>query len=70
MIWHKDHKVSHLEDVLREQDLYSFDLGTEACLSIAGMMEYVREGYNGLVNVYPFTCMPSITTSSIMSAPS
>ncbi len=62
----KDHKVSHLEDVLREQDLYSFDLGTEACLSVAGMMEYVREGYNGLVNVYPFTCMPSITTSAIV----
>jgi len=52
--------------VLKEQNLYSFDLGTEACLSIAGMMEYVREGYNGLVNVYPFTCMPSITTSSIV----
>ena len=62
----RDHKVSHLEDVLKEQDLYSFDLGTEACLSIAGMMEYVREGYNGLVNVYPFTCMPSLTTSSIV----
>ena len=61
-----DHKISHLEEVLREEDLYSFDLGTEACLSIAGMMEYVREGYNGLVNVYPFTCMPSITTSAIM----
>ncbi len=62
----KDHRVGHLEDVLKEQDLYDFDLGTEACLSIAGMMEYVREGYNGLVNVYPFTCMPSITTSSIV----
>ncbi len=62
----KDHKVSHLEDVIKEHDLYSFDLGTEACLSIAGMMEYVREGYNGLVNVYPFTCMPSITTSAIV----
>lgn len=62
----QDHKVGRLEDVIKEQDLYSFDLGTEACLSIAGMMEYVREGYNGLVNVYPFTCMPSITTSSIV----
>ena len=62
----KDHKISHLEEVIKEHDLYSFDLGTEACLSIAGMMEYVREGYNGLVNVYPFTCMPSITTSSIV----
>jgi predicted nucleotide-binding protein (sugar kinase/HSP70/actin superfamily) len=62
----KDHKVGHLENVLKEKDTYSFDLGTEACLSIAGMIEYVREGYNGLVNVYPFTCMPSITTSSIV----
>ncbi len=62
----KDHRVGHLENVLNEQDLYSFDLGTEACLSIAGMVEYVKEGYNGLVNVYPFTCMPSITTSSIV----
>ena len=62
----KDHQIGHLEDLLKEQDLYNFDLGTEACLSISGMMEYVREGYNGLVNVYPFTCMPSITTSSIV----
>ncbi len=62
----KDHRVGRLESVLKKQDLYSFDLGTEACLSIAGMMEYVREGFNGLVNVYPFTCMPSITTSAIV----
>lgn len=61
-----EHRVAHLEDVLKKDDLYSFDLGTEACLSIAAMVEYVHEGYNGLVNVYPFTCMPSITTSAII----
>jgi predicted nucleotide-binding protein (sugar kinase/HSP70/actin superfamily) len=62
----KDHRISHLENMLKAQDFYDFDLGTEACLSISGMMEYVREGYNGLVNVYPFTCMPSVITSSIV----
>jgi hypothetical protein len=38
----------------QEEDLYSFDVGTEACLSISGILEYVRHGYNGAVNVYPF----------------
>jgi len=61
-----DHRVDHLEDVLKENDLFSFDVGTEACLSIAGIMEYLREGYNGVLNVYPFTCMPSTMTSSVV----
>jgi predicted nucleotide-binding protein (sugar kinase/HSP70/actin superfamily) len=62
----EDHGVAHMEKSLRRHDLYSFELGTEACLSIAGIMEYMKEGYNGVVNVYPFTCMPSTITSSIM----
>jgi predicted nucleotide-binding protein (sugar kinase/HSP70/actin superfamily) len=61
-----DHRIGHLEDILKEDNLFSFDVGTEACLSIAGLVAYAREGYNGLVNVYPFTCMPSTTTSSIV----
>lgn len=61
-----DHRIAHLEKTLIKQDLYSFALGTEACLSIAGIMEYMHEGYNGVVNVYPFTCMPSTITTSIM----
>jgi hypothetical protein len=61
-----DHRVSHLDKVLKKHDLYSFELGTEACLSIAGIMEYMHQGYNGVVNVYPFTCMPSTITSAVM----
>jgi len=61
-----DHRVAHLEKTLIKHDLYSFELGTEACLSIAGIMEFMHEGYNGVVNVYPFTCMPSTITTSIM----
>jgi len=62
-----DHKISHLEEILKEEDLFSFDIGTEACLSIAGILEYAREGFNGVVNVYPFTCMPSTAASAIIS---
>lgn len=62
----EDHRLDRLEKVLREEDLYSFDVGTEACLSISGILEYTRHGYNGAVNVYPFTCMPSTITSSIV----
>ena len=62
-----DHKVSHLDEVLKEKELYSFELGTEACLSIAGILEYANEGFNGVVNVYPFTCMPSTTKSAIIN---
>lgn len=61
-----DHSIGHLEDILKEKDMYSFDAGTEACLSIPGIIEYARQGFNGVVNVYPFTCMPSTTTSAII----
>jgi predicted nucleotide-binding protein (sugar kinase/HSP70/actin superfamily) len=61
-----DHKISHLEKVVKEEDLFSFDVGTETCLSISGIMEYMRGGYNGVVNVYPFRCMPGTTTSAIV----
>jgi len=61
-----DHRVGDLEKTLMKEDLFSFDVGTEACLSIAGIIEYMHEGYNGVVNVYPFTCMPSTITSAVV----
>jgi hypothetical protein len=61
-----DHDVAHMEDVLTKYGLYNFDLGTEACLSIAGIMEYAESGCDGVVNVFPFTCMPSTITSAIV----
>jgi hypothetical protein len=61
-----DHKISHLEHILKEDDLYSFDIATEACLSIASIIACARAGYNGMVNVYPFTCMPGTTTTAIV----
>ncbi len=61
-----DHRVGYLDKILNKHDLYSFDLGTEACLSIAGIMEYMQQGYSGIVNIYPFTCMPGTITSCMM----
>ncbi|RLI99555.1 MAG: CoA activase [Candidatus Aenigmatarchaeota archaeon] len=62
----EDHRIGHLEEILKEEDIYSFDAGTEACLSIPTIIHYVREGFNGVVNVYPFTCMPSTITSAVI----
>ncbi len=61
-----DHKISHLEKTLDRSGIFSFDVSTEACLSIAGILHCAKEGYNGVVNVFPFTCMPSITTSAVV----
>lgn len=60
-----DHRVAYLEKILKKEDPFSFDVGTEACLSISGMMAYAGSGFNGVVNVYPFTCMPGTVTLSI-----
>ena len=61
-----DHKVGHLERLLREKDIFAFDITTETCLSIAAILQFAKDGYNGIVNVYPFTCMPGMTTSAIV----
>lgn len=61
-----DHKVSRLEKLLRREDIFTFDVTTETCLSIAAILQFVKEGYNGVINVYPFTCMPGMTTSAIV----
>jgi predicted nucleotide-binding protein (sugar kinase/HSP70/actin superfamily) len=60
------HRVADLEKIVKEYDLFSFDIGTEAGLSIAGLVEYAKEAYNGVVNVYPFTCMPGTITSAVI----
>ena len=61
-----DHRISHLEDILKKDGCYSFDIATEASLSIASIIACARAGYNGMVNVYPFTCMPGTTTAAIV----
>jgi len=62
----QDHDIKELENIVNKRELFSFDIGTEACLSIPGVLSYARNGFNGVVNVYPFTCMPSTISSAIV----
>ena len=61
----EDHKISHLEKTLKKDNTFSFEVGTEACLSIATALKHAHVGYNGVANIFPFTCMPSNITSAI-----
>ncbi len=61
----EDHKIGHLEKVLKKKNAFTFDVGTETCLSISAALEYAHAGYDGIVNIFPFGCMPSNLTSAI-----
>ncbi len=62
----EDHRIASLEGQLDQDRLYSFDIGTEAAISIGGALEYLHENYDGVVNVFPFTCMPSTICSAVL----
>ncbi|MDR3567091.1 MAG: CoA activase [Syntrophobacteraceae bacterium] len=62
----KDHAISILEKRLDKDRLFSFDIGTESALSIGAALEHLHEGYSGIVNVYPFTCMPSAVCTAVL----
>jgi predicted nucleotide-binding protein (sugar kinase/HSP70/actin superfamily) len=61
-----DHPIGLLEKRLDNDRLFNFDIGTEAAISIGGALEYVHENFHGVVNVFPFTCMPSTICSAIL----
>lgn len=61
-----DHPIALLERRLDNDRLFNFDIGTEAAISIGGALEYVHENFHGVVNVFPFTCMPSTICSAIL----
>jgi predicted nucleotide-binding protein (sugar kinase/HSP70/actin superfamily) len=61
-----DHRISGLDRRLQKEDTYSFEIGTETGLSIAAALEFAHHGFSGVVNVFPFTCMPGMTTSAIL----
>ncbi len=63
---HSDHRIGTIEKRLDYDRLYSFDIGTESALSIGAALEQVHEGYNGVVNVFPFTCMPSAVCTAVL----
>jgi predicted nucleotide-binding protein (sugar kinase/HSP70/actin superfamily) len=63
---HSDHSIRAIERRLENDRLFTFDVGTEAALSIGGAIEHAHHGFDGIVNVFPFTCMPSTICSSVL----
>ncbi len=61
-----DHSIGRIERRLDGNRLFTFAIGTEAALSIGGALEYVHHDFDGVVNVFPFTCMPSTICSAIL----
>lgn len=61
-----DHAVHAVVRRLDGERHFSIDVGTEAMLSIGGALEYVAHGCDGIVNVYPFTCMPGTIATSVL----
>ena len=49
-------------------ELYDPTLGTEATLSLGKALALAAEGASGILNVYPFSCMPGIIVSGMASA--
>jgi predicted nucleotide-binding protein (sugar kinase/HSP70/actin superfamily) len=62
-----DHAVHEVERRLEGGRFFSFDVGTESVLSIGGALEYLAHGCDGIVNVYPFTCMPGTIATSVLA---
>ena len=59
-----DHSTEH---ILHEvDDIFSNHINGEAILSIGGALAFAKEGFNGVVNSMPFTCMPSTIASAIL----
>ncbi len=61
-----DHSIRSVHKRLDRNRIFHFAIGTEAVLSIGGALEYVHHGFDGVVNVYPFTCMPSTIATSVL----
>lgn len=61
-----DHSTAVFEQRLAKDRIFSFDVGTESALSIGAALQYVHDGFDGVVQVFPFTCIPGATSSAIL----
>jgi predicted nucleotide-binding protein (sugar kinase/HSP70/actin superfamily) len=57
-----EHKIDHVINLAKPYLDESFE--GEAILSVGKTVEYYEEGFGGVVNVMPFTCMPSTIVST------
>lgn len=59
-----DHDTKHI--LSEVAGIFSNHINGEAILSIGGALSFAKDGFNGVVNAMPFTCMPSTIASSIL----
>jgi len=59
-----DHTTAHILELV--DGIFSNHINGEAILSIGGALSFQKDGFNGVVNALPFTCMPSTIASSIL----
>ncbi len=59
--------LSMEKDIIKEAKPYMKTMiGGHARETIGYAVKYAKEGYDGLVQIYPFTCMPEIVAQSIL----
>ena len=49
------------------KDFIEGELGAHAADSIGHTVEFSREGYDGVIHLYPFTCMPEVSARGILT---
>jgi predicted nucleotide-binding protein (sugar kinase/HSP70/actin superfamily) len=56
-------KLMHLAD-----PYFRYDVGAECNFSVAETIQAAQEGYDGVVHIYPFSCMPETNAATVLSA--
>ena len=60
----QDHSTKHILEAVG--DKFSNHIKSESILSIGAALSFMQDNFDGIVNVMPFTCMPSTVASSIL----
>ncbi|MBQ2592679.1 MAG: hypothetical protein II567_05285, partial [Candidatus Riflebacteria bacterium] len=60
----QDHSTKHILEAVG--DKFSNHIKSESILSIGAALSFMQDGFDGIVNAMPFTCMPSTVASSIL----
>ena len=59
-------KYHHQEAIKRAKPYLEHRLGGKAQESIGSAILYKEHGWDGMIHLYPFTCMPEIISRSIL----
>jgi predicted nucleotide-binding protein (sugar kinase/HSP70/actin superfamily) len=51
----------------RAKGYMEFPAGGESIKSVGQGLQYVREGYDGIIHIMPFTCMPELVAQTVLA---